>query len=349
MMQFSQNPQSSQREGHKKGILALVKVALFLLFAAVIIVFGSIAWFTMNREAENSNMQMTSSDLPFEIKTTGTVATNSSLLGALGFKDGLAVTGGYSSSGRGDIKWMLSADDTMAASGLSPGTQGALHFTVCPLEYNNAQNLAVTYTLNLKAYKLTAAKKEQIAEISNRIANEELDENDQPYTMPTVTLDDMIQLSADPEDENYSKALDYIQGHILVFKNADNTGRIEFGQPQTFVMSCAADQEIPMHWVWPETLGNMVSSGTSTPNVCTGAEKTALITHIQEHPALYFPMGNFSADMLDENQHLNSNVLGTDLVDYYPILNLAYNNADQVIGTEAQYIMLELVVDGTLR
>ena len=93
----------------------------------------------------------------------------------------------------------------------------------------------------------------------------------------------------------------------------------------------------------------MVSSGTSMPNVCTGAEKTALITHIQEHPALYFPMGNFSADMLDENQHLNSNVLGTDLVDYYPILNLAYNNADQVIGTEAQYIMLELVVDGTLR
>lgn len=226
---------------------------------------------------------MAASDLPFEIKTTGTVAPNSSILSALGFKDGAAVTGGYSSSGKGDIKWMLESTDTMAGAGLSPGTQGALNFTIVPLEHDSNKTMTVKYSLNLRVYKLTDAKKAQIAEVSAKIAKNELDENNEPYTMPSVTLEDLILLSSDSTDENYSKALDYIQGHILFFKNADNTGRFGIGETQTITFNCAVDQVVPLHWVWPETLGNMVMTSNNVTNVCTGDEQTALITHIQNN------------------------------------------------------------------
>ena len=302
----------------------------------------------MSREVESDSVQLTASDLPFEIKTTGSVTPNNDLIAEFGFKDGTAVAGGALSEGAGNIKWMLAASDKMASDGLSPGTQGELSFTIVPKSYDSSRDLQVTYSLNMRAFKLSDSMKEQIADISSKIANNVLDENDQPYTLPTVTFDDLTELSSDPEDENYSKALDFIKGHILFFKNADNTGRFMIGEDQTITFNCAADRTVPLHWVWTETLGNMVMTGGSYTNVCQGAEKNALISHIQNNPSLYFVMGNLDSDMLDANDHLESDVLGDELTDYYPILNLAYNNADQVIGTNAQYIMIELVVDGIL-
>ncbi len=338
----------TEEEKLKMRNAALVKLAVMCALFSAMILFGSLGWFVSNKNANGNGMSVSISDLPFELKTTGSVVPNNNLIAALGYEDGTATDGGVFSENAGNMKWMLDTSDTMASSGLCPGTQGALNFTIVPKIHDSSQNLTVTYSLNLKAYKLSDAMKEQIALISNKIANNEVDENNQPYTMPTVTLDDLTELSSDSANENYSKALDYIKGHILFFKNADNTGRFVIGETQTVSFNCASDKTVPLHWVWPETLGNMVMTNSSYTNVCQGEEKTALISHIQNNPPLFFVMNNLDSDMLDSSNHLNANVLGTDLTDYYPALNLAYNNADQVIGTDAQYILIELAVDGTL-
>ena len=337
--------QEKQEMNIKK--LSSVKIIAITLLIISVIVFGSFSWFTMSKEVEGSGTQMTASDLPFELKTTGTIAPNHDILEAMGFKDGLSVIGGYSTAGKGDIKWMLEANDTMAGTGLRPGTDGNLNFTIVPLQNDNTKNLSVSYSLNLKAYKLTDSMKEQIALISTKIANGEKDENNEPYTLPTITLENLELLSDNPSDANYTKALDYIKGHILFFKNSDNTGRFQVGEPQTITFNCSEEKEIPLHWVWADTLGNMVLTSENVTNICTGDEKTVLITHIQNNPALYFVTADLDTEMLN-NGKLKTNVLGDDLSDYYPTLNLAYNNADQIIGTNVQYIMIELVIDGEI-
>ncbi|SEF92157.1 hypothetical protein SAMN04487934_10537 [Eubacterium ruminantium] len=53
----------------------VVKLACLILFSGIILVFASIAWFTMNREVGTNGMSMTTTDLPFEIGTYGTSGT----------------------------------------------------------------------------------------------------------------------------------------------------------------------------------------------------------------------------------------------------------------------------------
>ena len=101
---------------------------------------------------------------------------------------------------------MLEANDTMAGTGLRPGTDGNLNFTIVPLQNDNTKNLSVSYSLNLKAYKLTDSMKEQIALINTKIANGEKGENNEPYTLPTITLEDLELLSDNPSDANYTKS-----------------------------------------------------------------------------------------------------------------------------------------------
>ena len=320
---------------------AYIKMVAIVGIIVTALAFGSVAWFTESREVEGSGVQMTSSDLPFEIQTVGSVIPNNGIITALGYKDGKTITGGATTQNVGDIKWMLAPTDTMAGDGLRPGTEGSLHFTIVPSQRNNTKNLQVSYSLKITGYKLSDDMKERIAAENTKKLN------GQTYTMPTVTLSDLIPLSDNPSDANYSKAMNFIKGHILFFKNNDNTGRFITDETQTLTFSSTENKEVPLHWVWPDTLGNMVLTSESVTNVCTGAEKTALITYIQNNPSLFFDLGDLDSDML-ENNKLKAIVLGTDLSDTYPTLNLAYNNSDQAIGIGVQYIMIELVIDGKL-
>lgn len=327
------------RSEYKKRKIKLIKIGGMIILVSIMLVFATRSWFTMSREVEGTGANMTASELVFEIKTIGSVSPNGNILESLGYKDGTPVTSGATTTSVGDIKWLLQADDDMAGAGLRPGTNGDLNFVILPVNNDSSKNLSIKYKIELTAYRLSDDMKAQIAtETQKKI-------NGQEYTMPTVTIDDLVQVSENSSDVNYSKAIDYIKGHMLFFKNADNSGRVYFGETQTVTFNSSENKEIPLHWVWPDTLGNMVLTGNNIVNVCTGDEKATLINHIQNNPALYFYSNDLDNDML-ENGKLKSSVLGADLTDYYPVLNLAYNDADQEIGVNIQYIMIELIVDG---
>lgn len=321
---------------------ALIKIGIIGLFTVIVLIFGSIAWFTMNREVEGGSVQMASNDLPFEIKTSGSVVPNDDIISSMGYNDGTPVTGGTTSENAGDIKWMLETDDIMAGSGLRPGTSGSLYFTIVPKQRDESKNLEVSYSLTVKGYRLTDEMRELIAAENAKKLNGE------PYNIPEVALSDLILLSDDTGSENYSKALDYIKGHIMFFSDSGNTGRFTIEETKTLTFSSESDKEVPLHWVWADTLGNLVLNDPSITSVCTGDEKTALVTFIQESPSLFFDLSYLDDDMLDEDNKLISTVLGAEISDYYPVLNLAYNEADQCIGVDVQYIMIELVIDGRI-
>lgn len=327
---------------HQKRKIKLIKITGMMIIVSVILVFATRSWFTMSREVEGTGANMTANDLVFEIKTVGSVSPNNSILGALGYKDGTPITSGATTAGVGEIKWLLQEDDDMAGSGLRPGTSGNLSFTIVPVNNDSSKKLSINYKIEMTAYRLSDYMKERIAEVNYKRMNGEPD-----YPMPTITIDDLVKLSGNSSDENYSKAIDYIKGHILFFKNSDNTGRVYIGETQTLTFSSTSEREIPLHWIWPDTLGDLVLTSNDVVNICTGDEKAALISNIQNNPGLYFYANDLSDDMI-ENNKLKSNVLGEDISDYYPILNLAYNDADQEIGVNVQYIMIELIVDGDL-
>lgn len=318
----------------------LVKIGSIMTLISVVMVFATRSWFTMSREVSGTGANMTSNELVFELKTIGTTVPNSNIIESLGYKNGTPVTSGSTTTNVGDIKWLLQADDDMAGAGLRPGTSGSLNFVIMPVNRDNSKNLSVNYKIELSAYRLSDDMKAQIA------AETQKKNLGQPYSMPTVTVNDLIKISTD-SDARLVNAVEYLKGHMLLFKNEDNTGRIQFGEVQTISFNSLEDKEIPLHWIWPETLGDMVLTGDNIVNICTGDEKNALTQHIQNNPNLYFYLNDLNNDML-ENGKLKTNVLGDDLSDYYPTLNLAYNDADQEIGVNIQYIMIELIVDGDI-
>lgn len=319
---------------HRRYAIAFYMLALALIMGTMSV----LAWFQANKNSRMNDFDMEAIDLPFELKTMGTVAPNSSLLEEFGYVDGKAITGGASTEEKGDIKWLLAADDNMAGDGLRPGTEGSLAFIIDPVEKDATKNLVVTYTLQLTAYKLKDEKKAAIIE-----AQEAILEGNTEVQIPTITMDDLIELSGVTTDPNYTKAIDYIKGHILFFKNADYTGRFQLGETQTVTFNASAEKNMPIHWIWPDTIGDMVQPG----EICFGSENTSLVTYIQNNPDKFFQMNDLDSDML-VGTTLKSTVLGSELTDYYPILNLAYNDADQVIGVNVQYILIELIVDGKM-
>lgn len=323
---------NDKKFSRQKFIIAFYMLALTM----ILITASAVAWFQVNKDSKVNDFEMDSIDLPFELKTLGTVSPNGTLLTELGYEDGTTITGGASTEEKGDIKWLLASNDTMAGDGLRPGTQGSLAFVIDPINKDASKNLVVTYSLELTVYRLSDEKKLAIAEANDRILNGETN-----VTMPTITMDDLIELSDVSSDANYTKAIDYIKGHILFFKNNDNTGRFQLGETQEVNFNASVEQTIPIHWVWPDTIGDMVQPD----GVCTGSERTSLVSYIQNNPEMVFEMADLDADMM-ENSKLKATVLGTDFTSYSPVLNLAYNDADQVIGVNVQYILIELIVDG---
>ena len=139
----------------------LVKLSAMLIVTAIILIFSSIAWFTMNREVIGNGMEMTASDLPFELKTEGsaglyddyfqlfdteyqsenvTSGTNNKMIWQLSSQSHMdnywTGTGTPTKDDLDKIKSIESSD-----YGLSPGDYGQIKFTVVPT--NNSDMFSV--------------------------------------------------------------------------------------------------------------------------------------------------------------------------------------------------------------
>ena len=145
---------AKKKRDQKKSLIKLMAMGVLI---AVMIIIGSLSWFTMNTQVESGGMSIKTAPLPFELKTSGSSGLYD------GFLDEVAT--GYANTettgGSQGIKWKLTknvsemnnvrtagdttdfADITKIDSdkyGLKPGDSGELVFSIVPngtAELNN--------------------------------------------------------------------------------------------------------------------------------------------------------------------------------------------------------------------
>ncbi len=355
----------SQDELKKMRRMSYIKMVAMVGIMAAVIAFGSIAWFTMNREVEGSGVQMRADDLPYEIKTVGdntgfrshifteenNVVTEETrnLLDVAGlntkYKIGEKINnvGFFTSGGTNDIQFHL--DQTQNdIDGLGPDSKGVLTFYLVP---KSSSPFTAKFSLHMDGYTAEQTRNE-----------------DGTYNVSSMTKIDSSS------SEAKKQAVDYLNGHILFFTGRHNvgtaqapkysyTGLIENNEltlsfPNSEVTSVTEGQpiEVNIYWTWPNTFGQMVlSESDNTPVAYDTATRTALQNYVVDNYEAVFRVKDGFDPMLlmtkaerDENNQLQivydaEKVANPEILDE---LSLGYNEADQEIGMNINYMLLVL-------
>ena len=340
---------------------ALIKMLVLLFFLICVVIFGSIAWFTMNKNTGANGMGVKVGQAPFELAVlprTGAETyynTNINALGYLTDDDKL-------STRSGSIRWVMRDESPITSSddykGFRPGSYGSLTFYIVP-EADPADSYSIS--LKMKGY----------------YAEFELDQNDEPTkTIKSNTFQELTDKAGGDSSSVYALAANYMKGHIIFFRNrralandelngAADTSLYYSGRITDSFTFNTADHaavtwngqtayEVTIYWIWPNTFGQILldngsenlygeamfssrQSGNTSP-------RTDLIDYIANHPGYFFS----SADLLGKTAaELTTMMNATSLSKTNALLTLSngYNGADQVIGENVQFILVELTVE----
>ena len=359
----------------------VVKFGSLMVLTVIILVFATIAWFTMNRETSAGGMSIKTAGMPFEIAAHGTegVRNESTIISmAPEYKSGTETTLSgttYYATGAGTdaIKLQYSTGE----SEIGPGGSGMLDlFLISKVD----GSLAVDIDLNVKAYA-TVDKYDLDA---NDAKIQAIDENEDPIyeedgeTPVYQTTGTLVAVSdVNTTDYNISAsdlatlqaAERYIQGHVMFFKDegeivmnsSSGSGSEEqtvnedssyyYKNPlinRTYEWS-ANDTEvdevhhIPIYWMWPNTLGQILLNGNY--NMRSGipivkdanntAEKAQMITYLKNNKSIVFTN---SGDIA------NSDIINHPTQANFDLMSSGYNAADFAIGSNIDYFLIELTV-----
>ena len=353
----------TQDELKKMRRASYIKMVAMFGFVVAVMVFSSIAWFTMNREVEGSGAQMTSTDLPFDLKTVSNVPPNSAVPNAdllnSKYADGETVTkkienidtavGNITSNTDGSIKWLLNSEDDFY-KGIQPGSHGMLQFYIVPKD--PTQNLTVTCHLNLTPYKMIEVE----ADDGNG---------------GTVKVNQLALLNPNSQKGSEKKAIELLKGHILFFRERNTVNdnlvysdrlRLEANDylnvtvtPADLALDTSTDSQkgklVTIYWVWPITMGKVLGYNDNVSICKTAADQTELDGTLCAHPEMFLDISSDSAlntvlTTTDGVKTLNASALartGADgLEKYFGYMSIGYNNADQDIGINVNYILVEL-------
>ena len=320
--------------------------------SAILLAIGTLAWFASNREVAGDSMRVSMKDGDFELFVAGdnmgpetesgnsiySYAEENDFVNADHLPDGEA--GGYTQKMQGGqvtaealegyrtspekrrIRWRL-ADGQKS---LAPDSQGVFTFYIVPKEDGD---LNVSIKLRVDGY----------------IADE-TEENGE-YTVRSI----------EPvSTEDQQKAVQYLNGHLLFFAERQETGKegvyqytglydkdgfeLEFHDVRENVPI-----EVSLYWIWANTFGQMVfeSSDNNGRTAIAGDEETreALRAYIAGHSELFFSgmtENEIFSKMTDGSRAFDVNKVkqGTN----YDDLSMGYNRADQLIGTNIDYMLL---------
>jgi len=310
----------------------------------------TIAWFTMNKETGASGMGVRVAPPPFELKSSGTDIIYTKRLGEVAseYVEGETVTGGkMTSGGKAAIRWVMTSsndmenvreagDETLPRDitslesdkyGLSPGDYGTIKFTVVPT--NKTSPLSINFKTLITCYSA------------------EYDDDGYEETDEELTLIDDVDVTK------------YLKGHILFFYeteeevSGETVTELNLVEDDSFTFSVLDDTEITLHWVWPETLNNILVANIA------GLDQTAsqsVRTFMFNYPEFFLqrldtpangeaPFADMSLSTVNET---NINTVSASIVAssrLYDKYSTWYNNADQTIGDEVAYITFELTAE----
>ena len=333
----------SQDEIKKMRRGAYIKIVAAVGFIAAVLAYGTISWFTMNKENNASGMGVKVKGQSFLVESIPEDANHVS--GVRGsFYQGIHTLLHVPE----DQIWLMLNDENMenygsTAEGIYPGSEGQISFYITPL----VDAIDVDYTFEITGYQA--------------VETESPDPIDNANTIKTIT--GLTEIDSD--DETNGEVANLLNGHILLFSDRDGSSpghytykgflgsdsNMERILKNVHYTGVNTRQKVTFYWVWPKTLSRLVeispsenisvlcnktilydNDGNVTTDTVTG--KTTyqrVIAHIEQNPQYY---------MKDVTGTVQESNLSTHYIDYGDKFDLADNR----IGATVDYVVLKMTV-----
>lgn len=334
---------------------SLVKLGAMGVLALIVIIFGTISWFAMNRDVGTSGMGIKTQGLLFTIQPVSSPYV-------VGIYDDSAKTGTYvrnsllskASKDSGVLTWTITNDtattdpDTNNTiinkgknigngpaegydGGISPGSSGELQFIISP-----SKSVDAKYTFSLYAYSVDYGE----------------DGEEDRST---------IALIGENASADRTLAKNLLNGHILLFEDYDSTtgqysGLISTDDFQR-IMSETYTQETTesVYWVWAETLAELVLDDTNNAHkknlrgkksLC--ADQSDIIKLLKNNPSWFLLDPETPNRTWTEFTSITDDATVVSTINNnYSLYSAYYNEADQCIGTNIAYLLLDMTAEGT--
>lgn len=327
---------AESEEERRKQKKRIVKLVLLMTLIALIIVFASIAWFSMNRDVGTSGMGISVAGVNYEITMLSggnngkyyddyhsLVKDSSALIWQMtddSNMDNYEDSGTSSSSGSEE-------EDT---EGIHPGSFGVVSFYVTP----KINTVYLDFQFEILGY--TAAENETTHEIT------------------------MTQLNSTLGPAKY------LNGHILLFENRSGTaGNYTYSNPilsnedmKRVISGKRYDgngtrTRVDIYWVWPNTLSKIVDARSCTKMTITevpftdtsSADYTKIITNVETYPQYYLKIVETNEEESEIGSGTeSSSITVSDIATDYDVYGDYYDQADNDIGMGVNFVLLKMSV-----
>lgn len=311
--------EEEMQERKKIRKAALIKMVAMFIFCIVVMIFGSIAWFTMNKDVSGAGMGVSTKTIGFKLKSKGTIPMDAAYTAATEYKNGIPDDAEnpefyYTGENNDDVKWRmeLSSDER-----LEPGECGELTFWVIPDRANTS--LDMNFSASMRGFT----------------------KQGNSWTESTNTT-----------------ALGYLDTHLLYFTERYPTpanGATEFSykgliNPDFTKLALTESDPVTIYWVWPNTFKQMMyMDGDAALGGAKGiAYDAAALAEIQEYVSdnytRMFPSG--TADLATNIANCcGTTATAEQKAASITVLDSAYNTADTVIGGAFQGALTELTAE----
>lgn len=329
------NPTSDEQDVKNMRKAALIKMIAMGVFLVVVIIFGSIAWFTSSKEVEGTGMQMTASYNGFnlQVENTGNIGFSplysfleDSIHGNTGTITNDEENGQY-------VQWRMTDGDDQ----LKPGSEGSLEFTVIS---TGADISSLHYSIKLRTF------------------TEQVEVSEEEENGKTVQVQNIIGLN-EITDESGSvderKGSEYLKHHILFFKN--RTGSVDDGYQYSGFISDPSDFELTLndgkatiYWVWVNTFGQLALTSADSTYIKSNLPVLNASGETNDRSSVTAYMTS-NADKIFNGSQNYSALISTlyskrsseeSYQDEYDKLSDGYNSADQTIGGYLNYVLIQL-------
>lgn len=323
----------------------LIKLGTMLTLTVLILIFTTIAWFSMNRTVETSGMSITTADIPFEIAAKGTTVRNDTEFikadNTYGYGNSEYVTGYYATGGSNSQIKIRYTPVSGEYTEFGPGSSGTIEFYVIPKQNGD---LSVQINLDVIGFRTLGETTTTIKRISE-------------LTTANSGLEQSVI-------DQYKSADNYLKGHIMFFEEEGDTtavivdSRYYYKKPitdkileKTFTNARKdVPEKVTVHWMWTNTLGQIALKNNSSelrsdyPVVkdvlddgsdILGSDKAAVIQYLKDNKSTVFANYTTVTDSEIDNAKEKAN---------FKKLSDGYNDADFLIGSSVSYFMIDITV-----
>ena len=324
-----------EKEQKRNRVKSLIKLAIIGASIAIVIIISTIAWFTMNREVENSGLAMTATDAPFELKTAGSAGLYDSFLDdtVSGYSNALTTDGVegikwklvknnselnnvYSGEGSPDMSEITRRDSS--DYGLKPGDSGTLRFTIVRKQ---TEGLTVDFNIKISGYSATF-----------------------------ITTNNIEYKTNDPLTFVNDEAINhYLLSHVLLFyKGSDNKKHLITSDGFSISVS-SAETDVVLYWVWPATLKEILEADINNLDDTDASKEIRMLFF--EHPEKKKKtQGTEDFSDIIVNHMTDKDAQEAAILSKLGLVNgreynrygTMYNDADQTIGDNMNYMLVEL-------